>query len=55
MLENLAGIRGRSKQRQETQSDAGQNRDYWPFYQLEVFVRYKALAAGVQVDSVRAH
>ncbi|MDA8191885.1 MAG: transposase [Gammaproteobacteria bacterium] len=55
ILENLAGIRGRSKQRQETKSDAGQNRDYWPFYQLEAFVRYKALAAGVQVDSVRPH
>lgn len=54
-LEDLSGIRQSSKQRKTTKSDAGQNRDYWPFYQLESFVRYKALAAGVAVDAVRPH
>ncbi|NVZ11293.1 transposase, partial [Allochromatium humboldtianum] len=35
--------------------DAGHNRDYWPFYQLETFIRYKAMQAGVAVDAVRPH
>ena len=52
-LEDLSGIRKSAKQRKSTKSDAGQNRDYWPFYQLETFVRYKAAAAGVLVDAVR--
>jgi len=51
-FEDLSGIRGSAKQRKDTKSDTGQNRGYWPFYQLETFVRYKALAAGVAVDAV---
>lgn len=51
-LEDLSGIRNSAKQRKSTKTDAGKNRDYWPFYQLETFVRYKALAAGVAVDEV---
>lgn len=54
ILEDLSGIRSRSKQSKESKSDAGQNRDYWPFHQLETFVRYKALAAGVLVKTVPA-
>lgn len=54
-FEDLSGIRKSAKQRKDTKSDAGQNRDYWPFYQLETFVRYKALAVGVAVDAVRPH
>lgn len=54
-LEDLTGIRQGTRQRQTTKADAGQNRDYWPFYQLETFVRYKALARGVAVDAVRPH
>ena len=54
-FEDLSGMRKSSRQRKTTKSDAGQNMDYWPFYQLESFVRYKALAAGVAVDSVRPH
>jgi IS605 OrfB family transposase len=54
-FEDLSGIRASAKQRKDTKSDAGQNRDYWPFYQLETFVRYKALAAGVAVDAVQPH
>lgn len=55
ILEDLSGIRARSQQRKACKSDAGQNRDYWPFHQLETFVRYKALAAGIKVDVVRPH
>jgi putative transposase len=54
-FEDLSGIRASAQQRKDTKSDAGQNRDYWPFYQLETFARYKALAAGVAVDAVRPH
>ena len=50
-LEDLSGIRKNAKQRKKTKADAGQNRDYWPFYQLEQFIRYKALAASVPVES----
>lgn len=53
-LEDLAGMRQRSRQRRETKSDAGQNRDYWPFYQLEQFITYKAQLAGVPLDTVPA-
>ena len=54
-FEDLSGIRASARQRKDTKSDAGQNRDYWPFHQLETFVRYKALAAGVAVDAVPPH
>jgi IS605 OrfB family transposase len=54
-FEDLSGIRKSAKQRKDTKSDAGQNRDYWPFHQMETFVRYKAMAAGVAVDAVRTH
>ena len=54
-FEDLSGIRGSARQRKDAKSDAGQNRDYWPFCQLETFVRYKALAAGVAVNAVRPH
>jgi putative transposase len=37
-LEDLSGIRQRTPQRQTTKADAGQNRDYWPFFQLEQFI-----------------
>ena len=35
-------------------SDAAENRDYWAFYQLEQFTRYKAICEGVPVESVPA-
>jgi IS605 OrfB family transposase len=53
-FEDLSGIRQTSKQRKKTKSDAGNNRDSWAFYQLEVFTRYKAIRAGVPVQSVPA-
>lgn len=53
-FEDLSGIRQTSKQRKKTKSDAGNNRDSWAFYQLEIFTRYKAIRAGVPVQSVPA-
>ncbi len=53
-FEDLSGIRQSSKQRQKIKSDAGKNRDHWAFYQLELFTRYKAIFAGVPVESVPA-
>ncbi len=53
-FEDLSGIRQSSKQRKKTKSDAANNRDSWAFYQLEVFTRYKAIRAGVPVQSVPA-
>jgi putative transposase len=53
-FEDLSGIRQTSKQRKKTKSDAGNNRDSWAFYQLEIFTRYKAIRAGVSVQSIPA-
>jgi putative transposase len=53
-FEDLSRIRQTSKQRKKTKSDASQNRDFWAFYQLEQFTRYKAIRAGVPVESVPA-
>ncbi|MBE9010384.1 transposase [Pseudanabaenaceae cyanobacterium LEGE 13415] len=53
-FEDLSGIRTSSKQRKKTKSDAAENRDVWAYYQLECFTRYKAIRAGVPVESVPA-
>lgn len=53
-FEDLRAIRQTSKQRKKNKSDAGENRDTWAFHQLEVFTRYKAIRAGVPVQSVPA-
>ena len=53
-LEDLSDIRAHAKQRQTTTNDAGQNRDAWPFFQLEQFIIYKAQLAGVAVEKVPA-
>lgn len=53
-LEDLTGIRQNSRQRKTTKSDNGQNRDYWPFFQLETFCFYKARLQGVAVEKVPA-
>ncbi len=42
------------KQKKKTKSDAAQNRDTWAFDQLEIFTRYKAIRAGVPVQSIPA-
>lgn len=63
-FEDLSGCRQTMKQRKKTKSDseavaslrasAANNRDSWAFYQLEIFTRYKAIRAGVPVESVPA-
>jgi putative transposase len=53
-LEDLTGIRTNAKQRQKTRQDAGANRDYWPYYDLEEKIEYKARLAGVAVEKVPA-
>lgn len=53
-FEDLSGIRQTSKQCKSTKSDAANNRDRWAFYQLEQFTRYKAIRAGVPVESIPA-
>ncbi|MBW4609419.1 MAG: transposase [Hassallia sp. WJT32-NPBG1] len=53
-FEDLSGCRQTMKQKKKTKSDAANNRDSWAFYQLELFTRYKAIRAGVPVESVPA-
>ncbi|MEB3180894.1 MAG: transposase [Nostocaceae cyanobacterium] len=53
-FEDLSCCRKTMKQRQKNKSDGAENRDSWAFYQLEVFTRYKAIRAGVPVQSVPA-
>ncbi len=53
-FEDLSGCRQTMKQGKKTKSDAANNRDSWAFYQLELFTRYKAIRAGVPIESVPA-
>lgn len=53
-LEDLSGIRQNAKQRKSIKSDAGKNRDYWPFFQLETFVFYKSELSSVAVEKIPA-
>ena len=53
-LEELRGIRQTTKQRKDTKKQADKNRDYWPYFDLEMKVLYKAALAGVPVEKVPA-
>ena len=53
-LEDLTGIRQRTRQRKATRTDAGHNRDYWPYDDLATKITYKAALAGVPVETVPA-
>jgi IS605 OrfB family transposase len=53
-LEDLLAIWQASKPRKKTKSDAFQNPDYGAFYDLEQFIKYKALAAGIPVETIPA-
>jgi len=53
-FEDLFGCRQTMKQKKKSKSDAAKNRDTWSFYQLETMARYKAIRAGVPVESVPA-
>ena len=54
-LEELRGIRQTSRQRKETKRQADKNRDYWPYFDLETKVLYKAALAGVPVSPGAVH
>jgi IS605 OrfB family transposase len=53
-LEDLSGIRANSKQREQTKADAANNRDYWPYYDLEIKIEYKAKLAGIAFEKIPA-
>ena len=53
-FEDLSGCRQTMRQKKKTKSDAANNRDSWAFYQLELFTKYKAIRAGLSVESVPA-
>ena len=53
-LEDLSGIRQNTRQRKTTKSDAGLNRDTWPFFQLETFIAYKAIHVQVPIEKIPA-
>ncbi len=53
-LEELRGIRQTTRQRKDIKKQADKNRDYWPYYDLETKIVYKAALAGVPVEKVPA-
>lgn len=53
-LEDLSGIRESSKQHHQNKSDAGENRDYWPYFDLELKIKYKAQRAGIAIEKIPA-
>ena len=53
-IEDLSGIRANTTQRAKTKSDAGKNRDYWPYYDLEQKIEYKARLAGIAFEKIPA-
>jgi putative transposase len=53
-FEDLSFCRQTMNQKKKTKSDAANNRDTWTYKQLEQFARYKAIRAGVPVESVPA-
>jgi IS605 OrfB family transposase len=51
-MEDLTGVRWTTKQRKGQKKDHGRNLDYWPYYQLQEFIKYKATLAGIRVEPV---
>lgn len=50
-MEDLAGVRW-ARQRKKQRRDHGRSLHYWPFYQLQQFIEYKANLAGIAVEHV---
>lgn len=51
-MEDLTGVRWTTKQRKGQKRDHGRNLDYWPYCQLQQFIKYKAALAGIWVEPV---
>lgn len=51
-LEDLTGVRWTRKQSKKQRQDHGRSLHYWPFHQLQRFIAYKAVLAGIEVEYV---
>lgn len=51
-MEDLAGVRWTKRQNRKQRWDHGRSLHYWPFYQLQQFIEYKATLVGIRVEYV---
>lgn len=51
-MEDLTRARWVKAQRKAQRKDPGRNLHYWPFYQLQHFIAYKATLTGIEVEYV---
>jgi IS605 OrfB family transposase len=51
-MEDLTGVRWTDRQSKKQRRDLGRSLHYWPFYQLQQFIEYKAALAGIEVEYV---
>lgn len=51
-MEDLTGIRLTNKQRKNQRRDKGRSLHSWAFYELQQFIEYKAVLAGIKVEYV---
>ncbi len=52
-MEDLTGARWVFPQGREQRKDHGRSLQYWPYYQLQKFIEYKAALVGIEVEYVR--
>jgi hypothetical protein len=53
-MEDFSGILNTSRQHQKTKSNASNHCDLWLFFQLETFVKYKAILSSVAFENIPA-